>query len=67
MLDMILADRVCDLAYYYQWGGNAFDTIAKCLLPSSSKSVASSSQKFKSTIERNIDRLIQTMEKNDKS
>ena len=67
MLDMILADRVCDLVYYYRWGGNAFDSIAKCLLPGNSRGVASRSQTYKSTIDKNIDKLIRIMDMNDQN
>ncbi|MBQ9151951.1 MAG: hypothetical protein IJX72_06850, partial [Clostridia bacterium] len=66
MIDMILSNRVCDLSYYYQWGSNAFGTLAGCLLPGSGKSVSSQSQRFKKSIEKNITTLIKNMEKNEK-
>lgn len=58
MLDRIFADRVCDLAYYYQWGGDAYGSIARCLLPGANKSVASQSKQCKTRIDRNISKLI---------
>ncbi len=65
MMDMILSGRVCDLSYYYQWGGNAFAQVAGCLLPNG-KGVSSISKKFGQQIERNIAQLIKTLEKHEK-
>ena len=65
MIDKILSSRVCDLSYYYQWGSNAFGSLASCLLPSSTKGVASQSKKFKASIERSIAQLEKAMAKFD--
>ena len=64
MIDMILANRVCDLSYYYGWGNNAFQQIAQCLLPTGSSSISSMAKRFGSQIGRNIDKLLEAMEKN---
>ena len=66
MIDKILSSRACDLCYYYQWGGNAFGMLADCLLPSKTASVSSQNAKFERSIERNIQQLIKSMEKEDK-
>lgn len=65
MMDKILANRICDLSYYYQWGGNAFGTLANTLLPGSSKGVASQNQRYQRSIENSIKQLIKNMEKFD--
>ncbi|MBR6781578.1 MAG: hypothetical protein IKM33_00060 [Clostridia bacterium] len=65
MIDMILANRVCDLSYYYAWGGGAFQQMAACLLPTGSSSIASMARRFGSQIERNITQLLRSMDKND--
>ncbi len=62
MIDKILSSRVCDLAYYYQWGSNAFGSLAACLLPTGGKSVSSQNKRFKQSIERSIKMLIEDME-----
>ena len=66
MMDMILSSRVCDLSYYYQWGSNAFGQVAGCLLPTG-KSVASISQRFGASIERNISQLLRSLDKHEKN
>jgi ABC-type glycerol-3-phosphate transport system substrate-binding protein len=66
MMDMILSGRVCDLSYYYQWGGNAFGQVAGCLLPTG-KGVSSVSKKFGQQIDRNIAQLIKSLEKHEKN
>ena len=64
MIDMILANRACDLAYYYSWGNNAFGSMASCLLPDSKTGgVSSQNKKYKASIERNISTLLRTMSK----
>ena len=65
MIDKILSNRACDLSYYYQWGSNAFGSLASCLLPSGSKGVASQNKRFKSSIERSIAQLEKAMAKFD--
>ncbi len=62
MIDMILSNRVCDLAYYYGWGG-AYGTLSGCLLPGSNSSVASRSRSFKNSIERSITQLMKALDK----
>ncbi len=66
MMDMILSNRVCDLSYYYQWGGNAFGQVANCLLPTG-KGVASISKRFGAQIDRNIDQLMKALDKHEKN
>ncbi|MBQ9781052.1 MAG: hypothetical protein IJW00_08930 [Clostridia bacterium] len=64
MIDLILASRVCDLAYYYSWGNNAVGVLVEALKPTSTKSVASSAK----TLERSVNRQIQqTVDKIDKN
>ena len=66
MIDMILANRACDLAYYYGWGSNAFSQLGSCLLPSSSSGgVAAQNKKYKASIERNIEQLLRSMARHD--
>ena len=65
MIDKILSNRACDLSYYYQWGSNAFGSLASCLLPTGGKGVASQTKRFKSSIERSIAQLQKAMEKFD--
>ena len=54
MIDTILANRACDLAYYFNWGTGAFENFSVCLSPSSTTSVASMSQRFKSSVTTSI-------------
>jgi len=63
MIDKILSSRVCDLAYYYQWGSNSFSTLASCLRPTSGRGVSSMNAKFKGAIERSIGQLLKSMDK----
>ncbi len=65
MIDKILSCRICDLAYYYQWGSNSFSTLANCLRPTSGKGVSSLNQKFKGAIQKSIGQLLRAMEKFD--
>ena len=66
MIDMILANRACDLAYYYSWGQNAFGQMAACLLPSStSGGVSAQNKKYKASIERNIEQLLRAMSRHE--
>ncbi len=53
MIDTILANRACDLSYYYGWG-NGLNTIADCLLPTSNASVASTAKASQKTAEKQI-------------
>lgn len=50
MIDTILANRACDLTYYFNWGYGSFENISMCLFPASTASVASMSQKIKKSI-----------------
>ena len=63
MIDRVLSSRVCDLAYYYGWGSNAFGALAGCLLPTSGSSVASQSQTYKSSVEKSIKNLLRTLDR----
>ena len=65
MIDKILSSRACDLSYYYQWGSNAFGTLASCLLPGQTKSVSSQNKRFEGLIKKNIQTLLKNMEKNE--
>ena len=65
MIDKILSNRACDLSYYYQWGSNAFGSLASCLLPTGGKGVASQNKRFKNSIERSIGQLQKAMDKFD--
>ncbi len=65
MIDKILSNRACDLSYYYQWGSNAFGSLASCLLPTGGKGVASQTKRFKTSIERSIAQLQRAMDKFD--
>lgn len=65
MIDMILSNRVYDLSYYYQWGNNAFGTLASCLLPGNTKAVSSHSKRFQGVVEKNIASLMDSMAKTD--
>ncbi len=62
MIDMILANRACDLSYYYSsWGDGAFNSIASTLLPSSKRSVSSQAKKCEKAVNRAIDNLVKEM------
>ena len=62
MIDKILENRACDLAYYYKWGNGAFDQLASTMLPSSSLSVSSVDSRVKSRIKREIQNLLDDMD-----
>ena len=62
MIDKILENRACDLAYYYKWGSGAFDQLASTMLPSSSLSVSSVDSRVKSRIKREIQNLLDDMD-----
>lgn len=64
MIDLILANRIYDLAYYYGWGNNAYNTLAAGLSSSGSgSSVSSLNQRFKGMITKNIQDLTNKIEK----
>ncbi len=63
MIDMILASRVCDLAYYYSWG-SAVANLVEALKPSSSKSIASSAKSLEKQVNRQIEKTIDNIEEN---
>ena len=65
MIDLILANRVYDLAYYFGWGNNAFGSLAGCLTPNSTTSVSSLNQRFKPMIKRSIEDIVSKMDKFD--
>ena len=58
MIDTILANRACDLSYYYNWS-NGLGSVAGCLLPSGNASVASTAKTSQKTIQKQIKSTIQ--------
>lgn len=62
MIDLIIGNRVCDLAYYFGWS-NAVVELQGALLPGSSTGVASRSAAYKKGIERSIERMLDTINK----
>ena len=65
MIDTILANRACDLSYYYGWGNNAFGTISSCMLPSGSGTISSASRIASKSIQNSITAILRKMEKFD--
>ena len=63
MIDKILANRICDLSYYYQWGNSAYEKIAATLLPDSNKQLASESSRYKKMINDDISKFLSAMDK----
>ncbi len=63
MIDMILANRACDISYYYQWSDNAFGEMANTLLPTSTKNVSSLNASYKKNLNKEIQKVIASMEK----
>ena len=63
MIDTILANRACDLVYYYGWGGGAFGNIANCMLPSTTTSVSSEAKKSEKLIDSNVRSFLRKIEK----
>ncbi len=63
MIDTILANRACDLVYYFGWGGGAFGNIANCMLPTSNSSVSSENQRIEKAVKNNIRAFLRKMEK----
>ena len=62
MIDMILEYRVYDLAYAFQWG-SVVGTLAGTMKPGSKVKVASTTAKYAKTIENEITKLIQKIDK----
>jgi hypothetical protein len=62
MIDLIIGNRVCDLAYYFGWN-NAVAELQGALLPGSSIGVASKIAAYQRGIERSIDRMLDTINK----
>lgn len=62
MIDLILASRVCDLAYYYSWG-NAVSKIVGALKPDSTTSIASSARSLELAVNRQIEQAIKKINK----
>ncbi len=58
MIELILANRVYDLAYAFKWGG-VVSGLASAMLPGGSTSVASQDNKYRRSIESKITQLIQ--------
>ncbi len=63
MMDKILANRACDLTYYFQWGSNAFGQVAGTLLPTSGGAISSLDKQFSRSIDREIERALKSMNK----
>ncbi len=63
MIDLILASRVCDLAYYYNWSG-AVGILVEALKPDSGKSIASSAKSLEKQVNRQIEKTIDKIEEN---
>ena len=63
MIDTILANRACDIAYYYGWGG--LGDIAACLLPGSkgtaNGSVASVSTRSSKSVKNAINKFMKKL------
>lgn len=67
MIDKILSNRACDLSYYFtDLGSGAFGNLAGTLLPTSNKSVASTSKSFEKQIKRSAQKITDNLEKNEK-
>ena len=60
MIDTILANRACDMSYYYGWGG--LSSVASCLLPTTNTSVASTARSEGKTIKSSINKFIKKMQ-----
>lgn len=67
MIDKILANRVCDLAYYYSWGDGIVGQLGGAMLPDSNVSVASKNQTYKRSVEGAIKQTLKKFEKADKN
>ena len=63
MIELILRSRVCDLAYYYSWGGSAGSVIS-ALNPTSNKSISSSAAAMKRSTNSAIKKAVEKIEKN---
>lgn len=63
MIDMILESRVCDLAYYYNWGSSVA-TLVESLKPDSTKPVASSAKSLEAQVNRQIRTTLNKIEHN---
>jgi hypothetical protein len=64
MIDTILANRACDLSYYYGWGDN-LGGIAACMLPNGTSSVASVSTRSAKSIKNGITSFLRRIQKFD--
>lgn len=64
MIDKILASRVCDLSYYFNWGSGAYGSLSSACLPTSNVGIASLDKKFSKLLPREIDKVIKAMDKN---
>ena len=63
MIDTILENRACDIAYYYGWGG--LSDISACLLPDGTSSVASVSTRSAKTVKNKINTFVRKIGKFD--
>ncbi len=62
MIDLILETRAYDLAYYYNWGKNAFGQIADTLLPTAKKGVSSVNKAVSSAVKNDIEDLVEKLD-----
>lgn len=62
MLDLILENRIYDLAYTFRWS-SVVDNLAATMRPGGKASVASASKKYEQQLMRTIDQLIRKIEK----
>ncbi len=62
MIDLILDSRVCDLAYYFGWG-SALPTLTEALKPDSTKNVASSAKSLSNSVDRQMQKALDNIEK----
>ena len=65
MIDMILANRVCDLAYYYNWGNDIVSQLGNAMLPTASTSIASQNKKYKNSVENAIKQTLKRFDSAD--
>lgn len=66
MIDKILANRVCDLAYYYGWGDNIVGQLGDAMLPDSNVSVASKNESYKNSVRKAITQTLNRFDRAEK-
>lgn len=67
MMDLILANRACDLSYYYSFGSDAYTTLASTALPNSGKAPASLDKTFSKAVERSISQFLKKLDRFDEN